>query len=143
LRVDTQGNVVVIELKRERLEREVVAQAIDYESDIASWDGEKLDSICRDFSENRHALAMVRWRAEARLVEARALEPQMHVVLPGETDSNVDQNGAVGAAASSIALRGDLIGGFGELVEDIKIGGARRKQATSGARVTESDRRGF
>lgn len=49
LGVDTQGNVVVIELKRDRLEREVVAQAIDYASDIASWDGEKLDSICRDF----------------------------------------------------------------------------------------------
>src|ERR1019366_9002091 len=58
---------------------------------------------CSIRAENGDALAMVRGRAEAGLVEARALEPQMHIVLPGETDSAVHQNGAVGAAAVDIA----------------------------------------
>src|SRR5260370_28212346 len=57
-------------------------------------------SIC---AERRDALAMERRRAEAGLTEARAFEPQMHIVLPGEADSAVHQNGAVGAAAVNIA----------------------------------------
>src|SRR5271154_3030589 len=54
-------------------------------------------------AENGNALAMERGRSEIRLVEARALEPQMHVMLPGETDSAMHQDRAVGAAAIDVA----------------------------------------
>ena len=37
LAVDRAGNTVIIELKRGLVAREVLAQAIDYASDIASW----------------------------------------------------------------------------------------------------------
>lgn len=46
LAIDNNGNTVIIELKRELLPREVVAQAIDYASDIANWEIEKLSEIC-------------------------------------------------------------------------------------------------
>lgn len=42
LGIDRAGNTVIIELKRDRLPREVLAQAIDYASDIASWSIERL-----------------------------------------------------------------------------------------------------
>ena len=44
--IDKSGNVVVIELKRDSLPREALAQAVDYASDIASWDIERLGEIC-------------------------------------------------------------------------------------------------
>lgn len=44
--VDREGNVVIVELKRDKLPRDAVAQAIDYASDVASWDLERLDEIC-------------------------------------------------------------------------------------------------
>ncbi|MCK4324579.1 MAG: hypothetical protein KAW89_08625 [Armatimonadetes bacterium] len=44
--IDKSGNVVVIELKRDSLPREALAQAVDYASDIASWDLERLGEVC-------------------------------------------------------------------------------------------------
>lgn len=46
LGIDNSGNTVIIELKRERLPREVIAQAIDYASDIAGWEIDKLSETC-------------------------------------------------------------------------------------------------
>jgi len=47
--VDKAGNVVIIELKRDRLPREVLAQAIDYASAAALWDLDKLNGICERY----------------------------------------------------------------------------------------------
>lgn len=46
LGIDKSGNLIVIELKRDKLPREVLSQAIDYVSDVASWDLDKIDEIC-------------------------------------------------------------------------------------------------
>ena len=46
LGLDSDGNTVIIELKRDRLPREVAAQAIDYASDVANWEIEKLSEAC-------------------------------------------------------------------------------------------------
>lgn len=46
LAVDSSGNTVVIELKRDQLPRECLAQAIDYASDVAEWSVERLGEIC-------------------------------------------------------------------------------------------------
>ncbi len=45
LGIDNNGNVVIIELKRDRLPREVLAQAIDYASDVSQWSLDKLSEI--------------------------------------------------------------------------------------------------
>src|SRR5260370_27837745 len=54
-------------------------------------------------TQSRRAFAMKPRRAEIRLVEARAFEPQMHILLPGEADSAMHQHRAVGPAAVDIA----------------------------------------
>ena len=54
LGIDRFGNLVIVELKRDKLPREVLAQAIDYASDIASYEPDKLSEICQGFTE--HAL---------------------------------------------------------------------------------------
>ncbi len=50
LGIDNSGNIVVIELKRDRLPRECVTQAIDYASDVATWDIDKLSEICMQYN---------------------------------------------------------------------------------------------
>lgn len=52
LGIDNNGNLVIVELKRDKLARDVLAQAIAYASDVANWDLEKLNEICLKFSEN-------------------------------------------------------------------------------------------
>jgi len=46
LGIDKSGNLVTIELKRDKLPREVLSQAIDYASDISSWDVDKISEVC-------------------------------------------------------------------------------------------------
>lgn len=50
LAVDRSGDLVVIELKRDRLPREALAQAIDYASDIARWSIERLSEVCLKYT---------------------------------------------------------------------------------------------
>ena len=45
LGIDSSGNTVIIELKRDQLPRECLAQAIDYASDVAGWTVEHLGEI--------------------------------------------------------------------------------------------------
>lgn len=46
LGIDKSGNTVIIELKRDELPREVLAQAIDYASDVSGWTVERLSEVC-------------------------------------------------------------------------------------------------
>jgi len=50
LGMDKSGNTIIVELKRDKLPREVLAQAVDYASDIASWDTDKLSEVCTKFA---------------------------------------------------------------------------------------------
>jgi len=52
LGIDSDGNLVIVELKRDKLAREVLSQTIDYASDVANWDIDKLNEICLTFSGN-------------------------------------------------------------------------------------------
>ena len=46
LAIDGSGNLVVIELKRGGLPREVLAQAMDYASDVSGWSIDKIGEVC-------------------------------------------------------------------------------------------------
>ena len=46
LAIDKAGNTVIVELKRDKLPREALAQAVDYASDVTDWNIEKLSEIC-------------------------------------------------------------------------------------------------
>lgn len=50
LAIDRTGSVIIIELKRDRLPREALAQAVDYAADIATWSLEKLGEVCASYS---------------------------------------------------------------------------------------------
>lgn len=50
LGIDRSGDLAVIELKRDLLPREALAQAIDYASDVASWDLDKISEICAKYT---------------------------------------------------------------------------------------------
>jgi hypothetical protein len=50
LAIDQVGNLVVIELKRDRLPREVLAQAIDYASEVATWDADRVSEVCAKYA---------------------------------------------------------------------------------------------
>ncbi|MDP2647153.1 MAG: endonuclease NucS [Desulfobacterales bacterium] len=50
LGIDKSGNLVIIEIKRDKLPREALAQAIDYASDAAEWAIEKIGEICTAYT---------------------------------------------------------------------------------------------
>lgn len=50
LAVDRSGNTVVIEIKRDELPRESLAQAIDYASNVAGWTAQRLGEVCTGFA---------------------------------------------------------------------------------------------
>lgn len=52
LAIDNNGNIVIVELKRDKLARGVLAQAIDYASDLSTWDIDKLSEICISYTGN-------------------------------------------------------------------------------------------
>lgn len=50
LGIDKSGNTVIIEIKRDELPRESLAQAIDYASDVADWTVERLGEVCSEYT---------------------------------------------------------------------------------------------
>jgi len=50
LAIDRSGDLYVIELKRDRLPREALAQAIDYAADVQSWSIERISEICSKYT---------------------------------------------------------------------------------------------
>jgi len=51
LGIDRSGNTVIIELKRDRIPREALTQAMDYASDVATWDFDRLSEECAKYAE--------------------------------------------------------------------------------------------
>ena len=52
LGIDKSGNLVIVELKRDKLARVVLAQAIDYASDLATWEIDKISEVCIAYTGN-------------------------------------------------------------------------------------------
>ncbi|RLJ01830.1 MAG: hypothetical protein DRP11_03835 [Candidatus Aenigmatarchaeota archaeon] len=50
LGIDKSGNLVIIELKRDKLPRDVLTQTIDYASDVFSWDVDKISEVCTKYT---------------------------------------------------------------------------------------------
>jgi hypothetical protein len=50
LGIDTGGNTVIVELKRDKLPREALVQAVDYASDVADWDVDRFREICQAYT---------------------------------------------------------------------------------------------
>jgi len=50
LGIDNNGNLVIVELKRDTVAREALTQAIDYASDLATWELDKVSEVCQAFT---------------------------------------------------------------------------------------------
>jgi len=50
LGIDRSGNLVIIELKRDKIPREALAQAIDYASDVADWGIDKISETTSEYT---------------------------------------------------------------------------------------------
>jgi len=50
LGIDKSGDLIIIELKRDKIPKEALSQVIDYASDVASWDIDKLSEICTEYT---------------------------------------------------------------------------------------------
>jgi predicted transport protein len=53
LAVDADRNLVVIEIKRGQSPRDVIAQALEYASDVATWDYDRLNSLAITYFKQR------------------------------------------------------------------------------------------
>ena len=86
LGVDREGNVVVVELKRDRTPRDVVAQALEYAAFAARLDADALQGILRVYEQNE-SLRLADCHRECFSVdqsEAVAFNKDQHIVVVGQ-----------------------------------------------------------
>jgi len=83
LGIDRSGNTVIIELKRGRVPREALIQAIDYASDIASWDFEKLSEKCKNYTNNQPLETYINENFEDVILEDISINSVQRILLVG------------------------------------------------------------
>ena len=86
LGLDRQGDVVVIELKRDRTPRHVIAQALEYASYAARLDAGQLEEILRSYQNGESLSLAEHHRAHFELAadEAVAFNKDQHIVIIGQ-----------------------------------------------------------
>ena len=82
LGIDNSGNIVIVELKRDRLPREALAQAIDYASDIADWDLDRFQEICQSYTHQTFEDYFQQW-FEGITLEDLAINQAQRLLLVG------------------------------------------------------------
>jgi hypothetical protein len=82
LGIDSSGNVVIVELKRDRLPREALAQAIDYASDVAGWDIDRFKEICLSFT-NQTLEDFLQEKFDGLAIEDLAFNQAQRLLLVG------------------------------------------------------------
>lgn len=82
LGIDNSGNTVIVELKRDKLPREALVQAIDYASDIADWDLDRFREICKSYT-NQTFEDYFQQRFEGIPIEDLAINQAQRLLLVG------------------------------------------------------------
>lgn len=82
LGIDNNGNTVIVELKRDKLPREALAQAIDYASDVASWDVDRFGEICQKYT-SQNLEDLLQERFEDITIEELAINQSQRLLLVG------------------------------------------------------------
>lgn len=90
LGLDRQGNVVVVELKRDRTPRDVIAQALEYASYAAQLDAKHLEAILRSYKDGESVSLAPHHRSHFKLAadEAVAFNKDQHIVIIGQRVTN-------------------------------------------------------
>lgn len=82
LGIDNNGNIVIVELKRDKLPREALAQAIDYASDVAGWGIDRFREICQSYA-NQSLEDLLQERFESIAIEELAINQAQRLLLVG------------------------------------------------------------
>jgi len=82
LGIDNNGNLVIVELKREKIPRVALAQAIDYASDLSNWDIDKISEVCISFTGNNLEDALT-GRFENIEIEDLIINQNQRILLVG------------------------------------------------------------
>jgi len=91
LGIDRSGNIVIVELKRDRLPREALCQAIDYASDIASWSVDRLSEECISYS-SRSLPEIISENFEDVDLESLLINASQRILLVGfSVDENLER----------------------------------------------------
>jgi hypothetical protein len=90
LALDRRGDVVVVELKRDRTPRETLAQALEYVSFGAQLDTAQLEAILQSYLNDDSLSLAVHHRAYFELAadEAVAFNKEQRIVIVGQTVTN-------------------------------------------------------
>ena len=84
LGVDREGNVVVVELKRDRTPRDVIAQALEYAAYAARLDVRELEGILREYHDNELLSLSGHHREYFQPTEAVAFNKDQRIVIVGQ-----------------------------------------------------------
>lgn len=82
LGIDNSGNTVIVELKRDKLPREALAQAIDYASDVAGWEIDRFQEICKSYTK-QNLEDLLQQRFESVAIEDLAINQAQRLLLVG------------------------------------------------------------
>lgn len=82
LGIDNTGNAVIVELKRDRLPREALAQAIDYASDVSSWEIDRFREICKSYT-GKNLEDLLQERFESMAIEDISVNQVQRLLLVG------------------------------------------------------------
>ena len=91
LAIAPDASLVVIELKRQKTPREVVAQAIDYGSWVQNLDAVEISNIYRDYSVGHDLSEDFRAKFGSSLVEEDLNKSHQLVVVAAEFDSSTER----------------------------------------------------
>lgn len=95
LAIDDEGQLVVIELKRDQLPRLVLAQALDYASLVSAWTPEMVIAIANEYLEKKSGKSIhdaFEERFGKSLEDTGGINSDQRVVLAGcRTDSTLDR----------------------------------------------------
>jgi hypothetical protein len=80
LALDHEGNVVILELKRDKTPRDVVAQILDYASNVQEWGADKIEDITQHFIPEKSLDAAFREKFQTELPEVLNERHRMYIV---------------------------------------------------------------
>lgn len=134
LGVDRDGNVVVVELKRDRTPRDVVAQALEYAAFAAGLDADALESILGEYRPDEPKGLAEHHREYFEQSEAVAFNKDQRIVIIGQqVTPEIRQTalflGAKGIQVTCVEFSFFRAAGGGRLLShEIVVGGEQAKR---------------
>jgi len=91
LGIDRDGNTVIVELKRDMVPRVALAQAIDYASEIASWDVDKLNEACEKYRNQPLHVCMSECFSDVEIADISFNMAQRIMVVGSELEESLQR----------------------------------------------------